>query len=310
MKNKDEFRITVSIWPSFCVQPPKCRVQAATLFDGQILCFGEDVEMREIPDELYLRGLREIDLHNFDEITTFSNKYGRMPLHNWYDLTNGWPLNHGLQRVDRRIKGIKKSHNFDDENCIHVEEFVIHAALVRDMTRAWELNTRQITYSDFKESMESRWLYELLFVNREPFEPNAAQTITLLLAGYLNAGLHPFRFRVETTGLEQISEEVSSESLIMFGAPAPSLYSILCLQLANHINENEVYRGCQNERCQRPFVRQQGRSKFGQSRNVGVIYCSDLCARAQAQRELRRRRKKLRAKGEESNGKKARAKRR
>lgn len=45
---------------------------------------------------------------------------------------------------------------------------------------------------------------------------------------------------------------------------------------------------CQNERCGAMFVLQEGRSKHKQFR-ADAIYCSAKCARAQAQREYRRR---------------------
>jgi hypothetical protein len=69
------------------------------------------------------------------------------------------------------------------------------------------------------------------------------------------------------------------------------LYSICCLEIYNHLVEQTAFRRCQNERCGRLFVRQVGRARFGQHRTRGVLYCSASCARAQAQRELRRRRR-------------------
>lgn len=45
---------------------------------------------------------------------------------------------------------------------------------------------------------------------------------------------------------------------------------------------------CKNERCGAMFVLQEGRSEHKQFR-ADAIYCSAKCARAQAQREYRRR---------------------
>lgn len=48
---------------------------------------------------------------------------------------------------------------------------------------------------------------------------------------------------------------------------------------------------CANETCDRWFRFQEGGARLGQYRSTGVIYCSVKCARAQAMREYRRRRK-------------------
>ena len=73
-----------------------------------------------------------------------------------------------------------------------------------------------------------------------------------------------------------------------------SLYSILCLELFNHMAEASEYRVCANETCGRFFVRQSGRALHGQHRSKGVKYCSAECAKAQAQRQYRRRNRKRR----------------
>ena len=74
-------------------------------------------------------------------------------------------------------------------------------------------------------------------------------------------------------------------------ARSPTIYSVSFLQLYNHLAEGATTRQCANETCLIAFVRQRGRAEYEQYRTEGVRYCSRACARAQAQRQLRRRRK-------------------
>jgi hypothetical protein len=78
-----------------------------------------------------------------------------------------------------------------------------------------------------------------------------------------------------------------SESNI--GGMHATLYSVAMLQLVNDLAEHVPYLRCANENCGRLFARQRGRSEQGGNRMRGVIYCSSNCARAQYQREKRRR---------------------
>jgi hypothetical protein len=61
------------------------------------------------------------------------------------------------------------------------------------------------------------------------------------------------------------------------------------IQLANHIAQDLPVHRCANEKCQQIFSIQRDRAKHGQYRRTGVTYCSAACARAQAQRQYRRR---------------------
>jgi hypothetical protein len=113
--------------------------------------------------------------------------------------------------------------------------------------------------------------------------PTDANQALFLLRDILNAGLQTIQARlvIHEPGAEPLGSEVLT-----------NLYTALCLQLFNHIIENAVYIRCHNEKCNRLFVRQRGRAKQGKYHTTGVMYCSDYCARAQGQRELRRRKAK------------------
>ncbi|MFJ3311069.1 hypothetical protein ACIPSA_50740, partial [Streptomyces sp. NPDC086549] len=94
------------------------------------------------------------------------------------------------------------------------------------------------------------------------------------LVSELNAALKPF-----SIGIGSLNDRY------------PTILSVVFLQLYNHLAEDATIRQCANETGRRNFVRQRGRAEYGQNRTSGIKYCTRECARAQAQREHRRRRK-------------------
>jgi hypothetical protein len=95
----------------------------------------------------------------------------------------------------------------------------------------------------------------------------------------MNAALRPFSVHVRYPGAETLLD-------------TPSTYEIAALQLSKHIAEHRHALVCANERCRRLFTRQRGRAQFDNTgHSSGVIYCSNLCAKAQAER-VRRARKR------------------
>jgi len=97
------------------------------------------------------------------------------------------------------------------------------------------------------------------------------------LTQHLNPALLPFHVRLEP---------------YVFGRDVHvNVYQAACLQLTNDIAERVPYRRCANETCGKLFTRQRDRSESDRHRMKGVRYCSIACARAQAQRAVRRRKR-------------------
>lgn len=177
-------------------------------------------------------------------------------------------------------------------------EFCFGAECLRDMTNAWRIVKGEIAESEVK------WLCPCWENSEAPirtaaedgelrrhfrrFAPHArAATPGLVLHYGMQESLKPFSPTLVT--FDDVLLAWPDPDLTPYGGEIP-LFSILCLELFNHIVEEAAYRRCANQKCERLFVRQSGRALHGQHRTRGVKYCSASCARAQAQREYRRRR--------------------
>ena len=77
-----------------------------------------------------------------------------------------------------------------------------------------------------------------------------------------------------------------------YGRPLPRILPAVALQLLEWVGEGIPARPCANEPCGQLFTRQRGRAQAGQYRTTGVMYCSSWCAKAQAQRDYRRRKRR------------------
>jgi hypothetical protein len=70
-----------------------------------------------------------------------------------------------------------------------------------------------------------------------------------------------------------------------------TLWQLAMASLWNDLVRREPYRVCANTTCGHLFQHQLGRAIHAQHRNTGLKYCSAECARAQAQRDYRARKR-------------------
>ena len=291
MTSDEKPLLCTSAWPNQILPVPEVLVAPVKLREGllyyvRIQYFNEEIASvfpetpRQVPPELYLRELVELDLESEEAILAFVTEFGplgdiRAPasdlsiefdpsIHPDFDEKILEPLESDMETSD--LLDVQK-----------IESVRVHAWCLRDAVRLWQVQTGQLSIEELGQ------IWELGALNMAP--PKDVDGAVVLLAQILNAGLRPFHARLEYFRL--------GEPTTYHGPYWPNLYSALCLQFFNHVLEEAVYLRCANETCGRLFVHQRDRAKQGQYRSTGVKYCSNYCARAQGQRELRRRKAKI-----------------
>jgi hypothetical protein len=259
--------------------------------------------------EIYLR-LVEVDLTDPQSILAFVNKFDILNVREAMMLEPSFtiPLTSDEQKAlraerDRAGQIIMRERGNDwtsasaaargDEEAETVFGFGLAAAALRDGWRAWRLLKGDINYGEVDwESGAFRHLYKYERDGRRKmrslFEITACDSLVMLF----EYGLRPFHPGISVAERRKsLRTEVEIVPLVTNERQGLDLFPICCLELYNHIVERATYSLCRNETCGRLFVRQAGRSRYGQHRTRGVLYCSHACARAQAQRAFRLRQK-------------------
>ncbi len=161
-------------------------------------------------------------------------------------------------------------------------EFWAAVGWLHDLTMAWRVLQGQAEAGDVE------WRGH----EHGAARPSDTYTAAAFLSRGLTDSLHWVHPEVRLSRPDVQGELADPRPRLAIGSIEFTIYRICLLQLYNHLVEGAIHRECANESCNRLFVRQEGRAAHGQHRTKGVKYHSAECARAQAQREYRRRQAK------------------
>lgn len=261
-----------------------------------------DVEFGEVYLELYA-----LELDDSRQIMRFVERYGVLGVHS---LTWGSDHCHNYMGFPRQPNFPLVAAELDemvgrggrlDSDWECEAEFRFGAECLRDMTNAWLVAKGDLDLDDVAwfcpcwensafpihvATDESKVTSELTSALRKQAPHYRKATPGQVLYYGMEDSLKPFSPTIRNFDDEMLARP--DPRATPWDGELP-LFSVLCLELFNHIVEEATYKRCANETCGRYFVRQRGRSQHGQHRTRGVKYCSAECARMQASRQYRRR---------------------
>lgn len=278
-------RATVQMMGSILLPPIERRELHAHTGESGIWLYEDlDVEpvQEDVPVDFYLREARDLDLDDMSAVAGFLDAWGLPvdPLNR--DLLGGesrsesWARDTGtladsvrdlsdgrtaaaveLGWVDEDWRTLPLAQRLADPARGHAE-----AAAERRLVNLGEVTLRLFVMQGFIDVVMG--------------DSNQHPDDDARLIDDLNAALNPFMPRVVW------GEQYTSR---------PTIYNVVAAQIINDLYDGATISTCLNETCGRKFTKQRGRAEYGVHRSKGVLYCSKTCAKAQAQRELRRRRR-------------------
>lgn len=282
-------RFRPTLWPGTPVPAPPLTPVAGVRVEGNWIVW--DVQdpsavwdTAALPDDFYLRELLELDPDDLPTLAGWIGTYGMFCGFGTGLADVDWGEDEQLELHELADRENKETEGFG----MHRDLFKIYIREVQTAVTTWLACCREGGLDELIEPEVTEARLAQLKADNAHRDDGWPQNFDVLrefvlwtrlnqLKAAMQAALRPF-----SIGIGSLAER------------HPTIYSVAFLQLYNHMAEGATVRQCANENCSRPFVRQRGRAEYGQHRTSGIKYCSRECARAQAQRELRRRRKQQR----------------
>jgi len=244
------------------------------LEDGQWFVYGLRPETHvDLPDELYLREMEEVDIGDPSSLHGFVSRWGRLD----------WPAAEfgqyrSLPRLEKGVPTRAVSKRYSEEDVGerwgyrgfgHVKETAIHVAALRNCRRAYSW----LQEPDAFDPAIAEWEMPEVFQR-----PTNTSMVFLQLKRILEPALKVFAPSIWGSGWSYPGSD---------GRISCDLYAGLALQLFNHIAKDARYRTCAE--CGGFFVRQQGRAKYDNQRHYqGVKYCTSQCKERHFRRQYER----------------------
>lgn len=279
-------RFRPTLWPGSPIPVPPLtrRIKNVRVKDDWILWTPVPFEDRpavELPEDFYLRELMELRADDLDGAARMMAAYG--PLFG----ADRDDLSFDNEEVYYEVQGIPEADSEQQPYPfgVHRDLVAIYVRTAQAAITTWLACRRE---GGLEELVRPRVTEETLADLRsqtQDHKPSWPQSLEELQELLIDA---------ELTSLQEVLNRALGRFSIGIGDLSdryPTVYSVAFLQLYNHLVEGATIRRCANETCGHAFVRQRGRAEYRQHRTTGVKYCSRECARAQAQRELRRRRR-------------------
>jgi hypothetical protein len=268
-------RFRVTVWPGGPIPVPKMTPWSIQVLDGRFLYY--DIPQPEValPEEMFLREVMDCDPADPETAIRFTTTCGVLTgfgertfeyLPPTETYRGPFP---GLLHVAAQYA---ETANLHPNYVVSLEAVRLHLGALRAMVRHWDAHLAGAP----PEALVAAWIREGMSVL--PDEREAWR----VFGAHLNAAIRPFQAHIELASPDGIG--------VLAGRPSANLYSALCLQLMNEMAASSTFRRCANETCGRLFVRQRGGSRYGQHRS-DAMYCTPECARMQAQRQYRRRKR-------------------